>query len=183
MEVICISGKARHGKDTAGQMIKDILVEEGYDESRILITHFADLLKYIVKEFWQWNGEKDEAGRTLLQYVGTHIIREKQPDYWVDFLIGILNFFPHRWDYVIIPDCRFPNEAQRFVDEGFTTYLLRIVRDGFESDLSNAAKADESETAMDDFLCGYLIHNTTRENLKEELKGLDFLNFSSEETK
>ena len=46
MKVICISGKAQHGKDTVAKLIAQIL--EGYG-NRVLITHFGDLLKYICK--------------------------------------------------------------------------------------------------------------------------------------
>ena len=64
MKVVCISGLARAGKDTLASMLKDELEKNG---SRVLITHFADLLKFIAKEFFKWNGEKDNEGRRLLQ--------------------------------------------------------------------------------------------------------------------
>ena len=53
-----------------------------------LIVHYADLLKYMCKTFFGWNGEKDEFGRSLLQRVGTDCIRNVEPDYWVDFVIS-----------------------------------------------------------------------------------------------
>ena len=47
MKVCCISAKARHGKDTAADMIAEYLENKG---NKVLITHFADLLKYIVEK-------------------------------------------------------------------------------------------------------------------------------------
>ena len=79
---ICVSGLARHGKDTSAEIIKKILEERGYS---VLIAHYGDLLKFICKNFFGWNGEKDTDGRTLLQQVGTNCIRKQNPDYWVDF--------------------------------------------------------------------------------------------------
>lgn len=85
MKILLISGKAQHGKDTTAGMLKEQLESDGY---RVLIAHYADLLKFICRQYFDWNGEKDEAGRHTLQYVGTDIIRKEHPDYWVDFLTG-----------------------------------------------------------------------------------------------
>ena len=72
MKICCISAKAQHGKDTAAKLIKERLEYKG---QRVLITHYADLLKFICVKFFGWNEVKDEAGRTLLQYIGTEIMR------------------------------------------------------------------------------------------------------------
>ena len=101
MKVITISGKAQNGKDTTAGLLKAALEADGY---KVLITHYADLLKYICKQFFGWDGQKDDAGRHILQYVGTDIIRQKRPDYWVGFVTSILELFPNEWDYVLIPD-------------------------------------------------------------------------------
>ena len=101
MKVITISGKAQNGKDTTAGFLKDALEADGYS---VLITHYGDLLKYICQKFFNWNGEKDEKGRSLLQYVGTDVIRAEQPDFWVGFVSNILDLFPDTWDYVLIPE-------------------------------------------------------------------------------
>ena len=46
MKVITISGKAQNGKDTTAGLLKAALEADGY---KVLITHYADLLKYICK--------------------------------------------------------------------------------------------------------------------------------------
>ncbi len=108
MKVILISGKAQHGKDTTAGFLMDALKADGYS---VLVAHYGDLVKYVCKTFFNWNGEKDEAGRTLLQKVGTDVVRAQCQDYWVSFITDIMEFFPGEWDYVLIPDCRFPNEV------------------------------------------------------------------------
>ena len=157
MKIICISGKARHGKTITAGILKDIL--EAHNR-RVLVTNYADLLKYICKTFFNWGGEKDEHGRHLLQYIGTDVVRKQRPTYWVDFIISILRMFPHDWDYVIIPDCRFPNEIElldnKFKDE--VTHL-RIVRPNFESDLTEEQKEHPSETALDNVTPDYTFYN------------------------
>ena len=74
MKVITISGKAQNGKDTTARLLKDVLEDDG---NTVLIAHYADLLKYICKQFFGWDGNKDEQGRHTLQYVGTDVIRKE----------------------------------------------------------------------------------------------------------
>lgn len=145
MKVCCISAKARHGKDTAAAMMAEYLEEKG---NKVLITHFADLLKYICKQFFGWNGEKDVKGRTLLQYVGTDVVGAQKPGYWADFLTNFLKMFEKEWDFVIIPDCRYPIELET-MEENFETVLLRVERPNFDNGLTDEQKKHPSETAMD----------------------------------
>lgn len=157
MQVILISGKAQHGKDTTAGFMKQILEGDGYS---VLVTHYGDLLKYICKTFFGWNGEKDEAGRTLLQQVGTNTIRAKCPDYWVDFVAGVLKMFPNKWDYVLISDCRFPNEVDGMANSGLGTIHVRVVRENFESSLTAEQQKHLSETALDHVIPDYYIRNS-----------------------
>ena len=92
MKICCISAKAQHGKDTAAKLIKENLEKKG---QRVLITHYADLLKFICVKYFGWNEVKDEAGRTLLQYLGTDVVGAQNPAYWAEFIAGILKMLPH----------------------------------------------------------------------------------------
>lgn len=157
MKVICISGKAGSGKDTFAGFLKQALCDKGY---KVLIAHNADLLKYICKTFFSWDGNKDERGRELLQHVGTDVIRAKQPDTWVNFIHMILKFFPSEWDFVLIPDVRFMNEISILSeDENLDVYTVRINRCRFVSKLTNEQKNHPSETELDDYPFDYYVKN------------------------
>lgn len=162
MKVILISGKAQHGKDTTARFLKATLEEDG---NSVLIAHFGDLVKYVCKTFFGWNEEKNEVGRTLLQKVGTDIIRTKQPDYWVSFISDIMKFFPCEWDYVLIPDCRFTNEIDYIKNAGFDVIHIRVVREGFVGSLTPEQQTHTSETALDNIQADYSI--TNRGSLKD----------------
>lgn len=167
MQVITISGKAECGKDTTATVLKTELETLGYS---VLITHYADLLKYVCKQFFGWNGKKDEEGRTLLQIVGTEGIRTKEPTYWVDFVKQILEFFPNEWDFVLIPDTRFPNEIDG-MKEGFQTISVKIVRPNFENSLTEEQRNHVSETALDNYIFDYIITNPgTMNGLQKEVE-------------
>lgn len=168
MKVILISGKAQNGKDTTAGILKQTLVDNG---DRVLITHYADLLKYICTNYFGWDGKKDDKGRQMLQYVGTDVIRKQNPTLWVDFVAMILKYFKGNWDYVIIPDCRFPNEITRMIEAGFDTIHLRVHRPNFESPLTQEQQNHPSETALDDFGADVYIENdSTLTDLKYKIR-------------
>ena len=167
MKVITISGKAQHGKSTAATYLKKHFESRG---AKVLITNYGDLLKYICRQFFGWNGEKDEYGRSLLQHVGTDVVRTKSPDLWVEFVTAILRFFPDQWDYVLIPDTRFPNEVELPKAAGLDVSHLRIIRDGFVSPLTPEQQAHISETALDDARPDYVVRNDgTLEDFRQKL--------------
>src|SRR5208283_1971568 len=64
-KIILLSGHALSGKDTAYNCFKEILGEDKCHRYA-----FADYLKEICKEYFYWNGVKDENGRNLLIKVG-----------------------------------------------------------------------------------------------------------------
>lgn len=157
MRVILVSGHARSGKDTIADMLKTKLGKQ-VGEDQVLIIHFADLLKFICKQYFGWDGEKDQKGRQMLQYVGTDVIRKANPNYWVDFVTGFLTMFKHNWEYAIISDCRFPNEVE-CVKQPLGALHIRVERPNYESALTSEQKLHPSETALDGYPCDCLIQN------------------------
>jgi len=169
MKIVTISAKAQHGKDYTASLLKDGLEDLGFS---VLVCHYADLLKYICKQFFGWDGQKNEEGRTLLQKVGTEGVRKVKPDYWVDFIIDILTFFYNEWDYVIIPDTRFPNEIEKMRD-CFDCSCVHVSRPGFENSLTEEQRNHPSETALDGYLFDHeLTNDGTPEGMKREVNNL-----------
>jgi len=157
LKIINISGKAQHGKDSTALILKQKLEAKN---KKVLIAHFADLVKYVSKQFFNWDGVKDEQGRTILQRIGTDIVRTQRPNYWVDFIKGILEMFQDEWDYVIIPDCRFENEIETFKQDGWDSIAVRVIRDDFKSSLTVEQLNHPSETALDDYKFDWYIYNS-----------------------
>ena len=154
MKIICISGKAQHGKDYTAEYIKSNI------NKKTVIIHYGDLLKYIAEKYFNWNGKKDKEGRNLLQHLGTDVVRKQEPDFWVDYLINMLKVFSKEWEYVIIPDCRFPNEIDKLKSSGFDIITLRVIRPYYDNGLTKEQKAHISETALDDYQFDYTLINS-----------------------
>lgn len=170
MQILTISGKAESGKDTTAKQIKNELEDMGYG---VLICHYADLLKYICRQFFSWDGKKNDEGRTILQKVGTDTIRKQNPEFWVGFIETILNFFPDEWDYVLIPDTRFPNEIEYLKEKGYAVQSICIKRPNYENHLTEEQRQHSSETALDDYQFDHIVMNPgDMEGLEKEVKKL-----------
>ncbi len=154
--VIPVGGPAQNGKDTIGGKLEKCFTAAG---KNVLVIHHADLLKYMAKSMFGWDGQKDEKGRQLLQYMGTDVVRKKRPDFWVEHILSLLDLFDGDWDYVIIPDSRFPNEIDAYKEAGYKTTYIRIVRPNFVSPLTPEQLNHPSETALNDYEPDILVIN------------------------
>jgi hypothetical protein len=133
-EIIGLSGYARAGKDTIG----DLLVEKGYTRSS-----FADYIRkalYTLNPYASdgnrvkdvidnhgWEGSKlvDPEVRLLLQRLGSDVGRNLiDNDIWVDL---VLKNIPDGAK-IVFTDCRFPNEAEAI--KRFGGELWRVSRNG-----------------------------------------------------
>lgn len=171
MKVITISGYAESGKDTTAQQIKWQILDQM--DARVVIIHYADLLKWLCKTCYGWNGQKDDYGRSILQKVGTDIVRAKDPNFWVDMLVKIMHMFEDDWDVVIIPDCRFHNEADVMKKE-FDTITVRVNRPGYQNHLTEEQRHHASEISMDDYEFDAIINNPGDEGLEQNVADFIF---------
>jgi hypothetical protein len=135
-----------------------------------MTTHFADLVKYTATQYFDWDGNKDEAGRTLLQHVGTDLFRHYDENFWVRYIAVVLVGVYRKWDYVLIPDTRFDNEVTFLRDCNFNVEHLDMYRPELESALTAEQQAHESECGLS-IIPDYCIMND---------KGLDELRDSAE---
>lgn len=171
MKIIMISGKSGHGKDSVARMMKTMLEEQN---KRVLIIHFADLVKHYARDYYGWDNEKDEAGRALLQKIGTTMMRKYYPTYWAEIVgkfISVMGYW-NEFDYCIIPDWRFKNEFSTVYLHNFRInyiYKIRVNR----QDYRNPAMTDEqfnhiSETELDDADFDWVINNNGDLSLLKE---------------
>lgn len=152
MRLILISGKAGSGKDFLTKHLKEYL-EVNYNY-KVGVIHYADPLKMVCTQLYDWDGNKGECGRTLLQQVGTNIAQQYNPLLWTDIINQIVAAFQNEFDVIIIPDTRFKHEligtSEDMAERGIPCYTIRIYRD-LDNGLTEEQKAHRSETDLDDF--------------------------------
>lgn len=169
-KIILISAPARSGKDTFADMAIEHLSKKGLRAKKV---SYAEYLKLLCKKYLGWNGEKDENGRTLLQYVGTDIVREKMqmPNFWVDTIITEFKMFENEYDVFLISDTRFPNEISRMYEEFGDKVVDIAIKRKMENGLTGSQKQHTSEIALEGHKFYATIHNNgTLDELRMAMK-------------
>jgi hypothetical protein len=148
MKIITISGQAQHGKTSVAKYIKKYMESKG---KSVLIFNYADTLKFFAKEYFGWDGAKDDKGRSILQKIGTDIGRERNPNIWVNIALEFIKTFGQDFDYIVIADCRFENEISLLKQSGYKVFSIWIFRPDFDNGLTQEQKNHPSETSLLDF--------------------------------
>ena len=182
-EVLVLSGKSGHGKDYIANLIKNKLIDSGYSA---MIIHYADLLKYYLKTYYDWDGNKDNNGRYLLQHVGSDIIRKNDSSYWVSCVARFIATLKDEFDIYIIPDARFINEIEiirEYFPQAKTIRVERYNDDGspyINPNLTIEQLEHTSETELDNYnVFDYILENKYIFDLPYEIKIiLEDMNFS-----
>ena len=184
MRIWLISGKAGHGKDEVGKMLVKKLQA---NDKKVVVAHFADLVKEYARLYWNWDGNKNEDGRALLQYIGTTLMRTYNDQYWGRIIGEFLDAVAEQelFTDAIIPDWRFISEYDAICNTvGWRWYndviTIRVNRyeNGHLYDnnkLTEEQKNHISECELDDFCFQWEIENHTLEELDESVDSiLDF---------
>lgn len=163
MKVLLISGKSASGKDQLAQYIKELLEQQN---KRVLTIHFADPIKHFLRDYYDWDGKKDERGRYLMQHLGTDTVRKQFPNYWAVIVSKFIAATQEDWDYVLIPDLRFPNEkyiVEKYNDDVINIRINRLNEDGtyyINPNITEAQSQHPSECAMDNYAFDYMVDNS-----------------------
>lgn len=135
--LVGLCGYAGSGKDTAAQA----LVAQGWERRA-----FADTIKQVATRIG-WNGQKDDAGRRLIQDLGMACCEILDPDVWVRPVLR------DRTGPVVITDVRMPNEFEAIKNAGGK--IIRIHRPGY-----GPVNEHITEVALDGYPADAVLHNT-----------------------
>lgn len=184
MRHIAFIGKARSGKDTAGDrltqrwMYTRLAFADPLKEAALRINAYVHddygpygRLSTVVK-YNGWERAKDRFPevRRLLQETG-EAMRALDPDFWIRQLVRKVEA-ANEWNLpVVVTDCRYRNEADTLRDLGF--HLVRIVRPNSEHAMSPETARHPSETELDDYpVSDTLINDGTVADLHVKLDDL-----------
>lgn len=172
MRIVGISGKAEAGKTTLANILKEKLENK---HKRVLLINYGDFVKFIATQYYNWNGEKDENGRALLQHIGTEQGRMMvDENIWVDMVINTVKVAERDYDIAIVADCRFPNEFNRWAERGMDMLKIRIARPEHQNQLTEEQKQHPSETSMDNYRDWdlFVCNNGTYNDLQERANSI-----------
>ena len=170
MKVYMISGKARNGKDTLAGFMKKYFDE---NEKKACIMHIGNYIKHFAIDYFGWDGKDETKPRTLLQQLGTEIIREKmnKPLFFTTRLIEDMEVLSNFYDVIIVSDVRLPLEFDEISKVYPDMVKMHISRPELVSNLSETEQKHITEIALDEYKdYKYDIVNTTLEDLEQQAK-------------
>lgn len=170
MKVYMISGKARNGKDTLAGFMKKYFDENG---KKACIMHIGNYIKHFAIDYFGWDGSDETKPRTLLQQLGTEIIREKmnKPLFFTTRLVEDMEVLSNFYDVILVADVRLPLEFDEIGKVYPDMIKMHITRPELVSNLSATEQKHITETALDEYKdYKYDVVNTTLEELEKEAK-------------
>lgn len=170
MKIIIISGKARAGKDTTANMLKEICIDK-----KIINLQYSSYIKEYAKKISNWDGSEETKPRELLQQLGTDIIRKKIDDeFFIKKIIDDIKVYSFFFDVITISDARFKKEIDNIRNVFDNVIAVHIVRPNFDNGLTDEQRKHPSEVDLDDYdKYDYdLINDGTLDDLKIKVERL-----------
>ncbi len=147
-KIFVISGKARVGKDTSANYMKEYYESLG---KKVIILQFSYYIKEYAKVLSGWDGSEEDKPRKLLQELGTDIIRNKiDKDFFTKRTIEDIKVFSYFYDVIIISDARFVSEITMVKDSFLDVISINILRDAI-NELTLEEKGHITENGLDGY--------------------------------
>ena len=167
MKLYLICGKARAGKDTFAKLIKQ---EEEKDNNRVCILKLTAPLYSWAEDYFNYDKEKDEKPRELLQTLGYDILqlKLKKKDFLLDYLITTIEVLDNYYGVGLITDGRLVHEIE-VLKEKYPNIKTILLTNKQDNKLTNKEKNHQTEIDLDDYKdFDYIVENKDMESLKLE---------------
>lgn len=147
--IFIVAGKANAGKDTTCEFINSYIKRKGLKSINL---QFSSYIKMYAKNITDWSGSEDDKPRTLLQMLGTEIIRNQIDNkFFIKRIIDDIKVYSYYFDAITISDARFPDEIEDISNSFNKVCKIEISRPGFVSKLNESEKMHLSEQALDKY--------------------------------
>lgn len=168
-KIYLLSGKARHGKDTAAGFLKKFYEEDG---KKVIYSRAGKYIRFYAMEMTGWDGSEETKPRELLQELGTEVIRNKlnKAEMFIERQIDDIEIYSYFYDAIIVPDIRLPREIDSIKERFDNVVTIKINRINFETELTSSQQKHSTETAMDSYNdFDYVVTNDTMEQYEKDI--------------
>ena len=166
MRVFVIGGKAKSGKNSFGEFLREQLKDYGY---KPCVMHITDPLYGYAKNYFDWNEADEEKPREFLQKMGIEIIRDKmgKKDFLLRRLYEDIEILSNFFDVFIITDARLIHEFDDIKKHFAEVITIKLERYDYDDELTVDERKHITETEIDKYKkFDYVIKNRTLEQLK-----------------
>ncbi len=166
MKIYVIGGKAKSGKNTFGEYLREELKEYGY---KPCVMHITEPLYEYARNYFEWNERDSEKPREFLQKMGIEIIRDKmgKKDFLLNRLYEDIEILSNFFDVFIITDARLIHEFESIKDKYDDVVTIKLIRRNYNDELTAEEEKHITEQEIknyNDF--DYIIENDNIDDLK-----------------
>lgn len=172
MKVYVIGGKAKCGKTTFGNYLREELKEYGY---KPCVMHITEPLYTYAREYFSWNGHDADKPREFLQKMGIDIIKEKmgKKKFLLNRLYEDIEILSNFFDTFIITDARLIDEFVDIKNKYEDVVTIKLNRSNYEDNLTLEEKEHITEKEIDGYNeFDYRILNNSLASLKEAAESI-----------
>ena len=166
MKIFIIGGRAKSGKNTFGEMLREELKDYGY---RPCVMHITEPLYSYARNYFEWNGNENEKPREFLQKMGIEIIRDKlgKKDFLLNRLYEDIEILSNFFDAFIITDARMIHEFESIKDKYDDVVSIKLERKDYDNMLTEEEANHVTEKEIDEYdEFDYVILNRSFDDLK-----------------
>ena len=145
-KIFIIAGKARQGKDTIGEFIK-----EYYKDLKILHIPNNYYMRDYAKRITNWDGSDETKPRDLLISLADYGRKNIDEHFYIKRTIEDIKILANYFDIVLITDARFPYEIEMPKNEFNNCFSIHVERPEYISELTDENKKHATETSLDEF--------------------------------
>ena len=168
MKIFVIGGKAKCGKNTFGEFLREQLKDYGY---KPCVMHITEPLYSFARNYFEYDSNTDEKPREFLQKMGTEIIKEKmgKKDFLLNRLYEDIEILSNFFDTFIITDARLIYEFESLKKKYPDVVTIKIERHNYDPMLSEEEANHITEKEIDGYdKFDYVVTNRNISDLKTQ---------------
>ncbi len=166
MKMFVIGGKAKTGKNTFGEYLREQLKDYGY---KPCVMHITEPLYAFAKNYFEWDGNENTKPREFLQKMGIEIIQQKlgKKDFLLNRLYEDIEILSEFFDAFIITDARLIHEFESIKDKYEEVVTIKLERKNYEDQMTDEERQHVTETELDQYEdFDFIIENRVIDDLK-----------------
>jgi len=167
MKIFVIGGKAKSGKNTFGEYLREELKDYGY---KPCVMHITEPLYSYARTYFEWNDREESKPREFLQKMGIEIIRDKlgKKDFLLNRLYEDIEILSNFFDTFIITDARMVHEFEDISKKYEDVVTIKLERKNYNNELTEEESNHITEKEVDEYKnYDYVIENRSLEELKK----------------
>ena len=166
MKIFVIGGKAKCGKNTFGEYLREELKDYGY---KPCVMHLTEPLYSYAKNYFEWDGNENNKPREFFQKMGVEIIKEKlgKKNFLLKRLYEDIEILSNFFDAFIITDARLKDEFESLKKKYDDVVTIKLEREDYNDELTTEEANHITEKEIEAYEAfDYIIENRSLDDLK-----------------